>query len=327
MVFFICNHCGESLKKQVVSAHAYRCRRPISVSCMDCLKDFHGQAYDAHTVCISEAEKYAAKGFVAKEKKGAKKQESWVSMVRSITERNSNLSPGVKSVFEIINRTDNIPRKCKPFVNYFQNSFRYLNRKDVEQAWAIIEREVKSEHQTTAQQNAGAAQESAVPTKNGTDDPKTNGVSAQNDVAEKESSLTKQKKRKTEHPSENGHGQVEQQSSKQKKRKTKDTSLNGHEDEAALLANGTDTTMTDQHQDQTGDQEKFHWSDVIRGLLLSKNNQMKLSKLKKKVLKRYQQTTGSSETDDGKFEKKFQKKIAKNSCFVVENDTVRLVEA
>uniref|UniRef100_A0A182T8N4 Uncharacterized protein n=1 Tax=Anopheles maculatus TaxID=74869 RepID=A0A182T8N4_9DIPT len=327
MVFFICNHCGESMKKQVVSNHAYRCRGQINVSCMDCNKDFYGQAYVAHTTCISEEQKYAAKGFVVKEKKGVKKQESWISLVRSIPERNNNLSPGVKSVFKIIVQKDNIPRKCKAFVNFFNNSHKYISTKDVEEAWALIEREVKSENQTPAGQN-GVKTEPSVPTLNGTSDPVKNGE-PQQAVAEKESAATRQKKRKTEDALENDHEQVEpSQTTKQKKRKTKDTSVNGHEDEAALLANetnGADATETEQQQEQNGEQEKFQWSEVIRELLLAKNNQMKLSKLKKKVMKRYQQTTGSSQTGE-KFEKKFQKKIAKNG-FVVENDTVRLVEA
>uniref|UniRef100_A0A182YFI1 Uncharacterized protein n=1 Tax=Anopheles stephensi TaxID=30069 RepID=A0A182YFI1_ANOST len=298
MVFFVCNHCGESMKKQVVATHAFRCRRAINVSCMDCLKDFLGKAYEAHTVCISEEEKYAAKGFVAKEKKNVKKQEGWISLIRSITQRHQNLSPGVMAVFELINRNENVPRKFKPFVNFIRNSSRSLSRNDVEDAWGIIEQEVKRELQTDA--------------------PQQNGVKQGTEQEEEEP--TKQKKRKTENTSENGQELVEEsQPTKQKKRKTK----NGHEEAPGTTANGTNGTEQVQHD---GEQEKFHWSDVIRELLLAKNNEMKLAKLKKKVMKRYQQTTGSLEAD-GKFDRKFQKKIAKNGFVVVENDTVRLVEA
>lgn len=314
------------MKKQVVANHAYRCKRQIDVSCMDCLKDFPGQEYVAHTVCISEAEKYSAKGFVEKEKKGAKKQENWITMVRTIPQRNKNLSSGVKSVFDVINRNENIPRKGKGFINFFYNSHRHIAKRDVEQAWAIIEQELKSEKPTAAQQN-GQNTEPSVPTKNGTSGPVQNGE-VQKPEAETEPTPTKQKKRKTEDTTaENGQEEVEEsrQSTKQKKRqKTKDSPANGHEDDAALLAN--ETSETNGTDATNGEQEKFLWSKVIRELLASKNNQMKLSKLKKKVMKRYQQTTGSSSSDtDGKFEKMFQKKIAKNG-FVVENDTVRLVE-
>ena len=142
MVVFICNKCGESLKKQVVGAHASRCKG-INVSCMDCQKDFTATTYNEHTSCISEAEKYSAKGFVPKVQKGAKKQENWVEMVRSIAQKHKNMSAGVRSVFNFIERTDNIPRKQKGFLNFFQNSCRLVSRQDVEAAWALIEKEFR----------------------------------------------------------------------------------------------------------------------------------------------------------------------------------------
>mmetsp|Transcript_77 Transcript_77/g.176 ORF Transcript_77/g.176 Transcript_77/m.176 type:complete len:80 (-) Transcript_77:91-330(-) len=42
MVFFSCDGCGEMLKKNKVDAHAARCRRCASVSCVDCSVSFWG---------------------------------------------------------------------------------------------------------------------------------------------------------------------------------------------------------------------------------------------------------------------------------------------
>uniref|UniRef100_A0A182MD26 Uncharacterized protein n=1 Tax=Anopheles culicifacies TaxID=139723 RepID=A0A182MD26_9DIPT len=366
MVFFTCNHCGESLKKQVVANHAWHCKRDINVSCMDCMKDFIGQEYDKHTVCISEAEKYSAKGFVPKVNKGVQKQESWISKVRTIAEQNKNLSPGVKNLFEIIKRNDNIPRKFKPFKNFFMNSHRFQNVKDIEAAWALIEQAVKSEVQTPVQSSEQKAN-SDVPSTNGTTDTvtsdKTQNGQQKEDESQKQKKLktkqssendetpqttkkqkkskhvtendleveqpapTKQKKRKTKDTSENGHHEEEPQVTNKKKRKSENPSQNGTENGTAVHAsetNGSDeTNATVEEQKLNGGEEKLNLSEVIRELLISQNNQMKLSKLKKKVMKRYQQATGVE--DVGKFEKKFQKKIAKTG-FVVENDTVRLVE-
>jgi hypothetical protein len=39
MVFFACNSCGSSLKKNQVDKHTFQCRM-TTVSCMDCQKDF-----------------------------------------------------------------------------------------------------------------------------------------------------------------------------------------------------------------------------------------------------------------------------------------------
>uniref|UniRef100_A0A182WC21 Uncharacterized protein n=1 Tax=Anopheles minimus TaxID=112268 RepID=A0A182WC21_9DIPT len=353
MVFFTCNHCGESLKKQIVANHAWRCKRDINVSCMDCMKDFIGQAYDAHTVCISEAEKYSGKGFVPKVNKGAQKHENWISKVRSIAVRNNHLSPGVKNVFEIIKRNDNIPRKCKPFRNFFLNSHRSLYANDVDAAWALIEQEMKSGVQTPVEKS-DQKQKSDVPSTNGTTDPMKNDESQngqqkkaktkqssendetaqpkkqkksknkqkqkpENNLEVEQPQSTKQKKRKTKETSDNGHQEEEPHSTNQKKRKTEDSSQNCNGNGAA---NGTDPE--EEQLIQNGGEEKINLSGIIREFLIARNNQMKLSKLKKKVMKRYQQATGVE--NDGKFEKKFQKKIAKNG-FVVENDTVRLVEA
>ncbi|XP_053665431.1 cell growth-regulating nucleolar protein [Anopheles marshallii] len=364
MVFFICNHCGESLKKQVVSNHGIRCNREINVSCMDCQKDFKGQAYDAHNVCISEAQKYSPKGYIQKVTKGVKKQGDWISKIRSIPEQHKGLSRGVMNVFEIIKRNDNTPRKMKPFMNFFCNSNRGISRNDVETAWNLIAQEIKNDQQTPTQTN-GQEAEPDVPSTNGTSDPKNNGVmqkgtenedapikqkkkkktkqTFENDevpVEKKQKKSknapetspeaeqpqpTKQKKRKTKDAAENDHEEEEPLSSKQKKRKTTDSSQNGNENGKASPGNETNgTDIKAVEQEQNGSGEKFNLSEVIRALLTSQNNEMKLSKLKKKVMKRYQQATG--EEVDGKFEKKFQKKIAKTG-FVVENDSVRLVEA
>lgn len=83
MVFFTCNACGASLKKNQVEKH-YRneCRSCSVLSCMDCGKDFHGDEYAAHTKCITEAEKYQGAMFnkTASDSKGDLKQEAWLEV-------------------------------------------------------------------------------------------------------------------------------------------------------------------------------------------------------------------------------------------------------
>ncbi|XP_035787427.1 cell growth-regulating nucleolar protein-like [Anopheles albimanus] len=303
MVFFICNHCGESLKKQAVEKHGWRCKRELNVSCMDCLKDFPGKEYEAHTSCISEAEKYSGKDYVPKANanKGARKQETWISTIRSITDAKRNLPKGIMSVFEVIQRNDNIPRKAKGFMNFFQNSAKHIRKPDVEAAWALIEEEVNRNKQQQQQQQVNVEPkklvEEAKPTTNGT------AVKRKPEPEDDQPAKKKQKKNK----SANGHA-------------------NGHDDESALLGNvstnGQQEDEQEEKEDSANGSGKFRWNEVIRSVLLSKDNQMKLAKLKKKVLKRYQQFTGDSA--EGKFEKKFGKKISK-AHFVVENDTVRLV--
>ena len=63
MVFFVCEGCNESLKKNAVSAHAARCRSCDAVTCVDCNVTFWGDDFMYHTSCVSEAERYEGSTF------------------------------------------------------------------------------------------------------------------------------------------------------------------------------------------------------------------------------------------------------------------------
>lgn len=45
MVYFVCEGCQETLKKNQVDNHAGRCRNCWAVSCVDCSKVFEGDSY------------------------------------------------------------------------------------------------------------------------------------------------------------------------------------------------------------------------------------------------------------------------------------------
>lgn len=57
MVYFVCNKCQETIRKNKVDEHTMRCH-PSSYSCVDCGKDFSISAARAHNSCITEEEKY-----------------------------------------------------------------------------------------------------------------------------------------------------------------------------------------------------------------------------------------------------------------------------
>ena len=52
MVFFVCEGCNESLKKNQVDKHASRCHNCYAVTCVDCNVTFYGDDFRAHTSCI-----------------------------------------------------------------------------------------------------------------------------------------------------------------------------------------------------------------------------------------------------------------------------------
>lgn len=71
--------------------------------------------------------------------------------------------------------------------------------------------------------------------------------------------------------------------------------------------------------------DKFSWTETIKSMISAKNNEIKLKKLKKKVLKSYYSITGSEVND--KIENKFNKKLNKLKGIVIDNEKVKLIEA
>lgn len=61
MVWFQCEDCGENLKKPKLPNH-FRICSAFKLSCIDCGEMFDQQRVQAHTQCITEAEKYGPKG-------------------------------------------------------------------------------------------------------------------------------------------------------------------------------------------------------------------------------------------------------------------------
>ncbi|KAJ8715607.1 hypothetical protein PYW07_010089 [Mythimna separata] len=141
MVVFTCGHCGESVTKPKVEKHylvACRNRNP-NLSCMDCFKDFHGNEYESHIKCITEEERYSGKGFVAKEKKGEKKQNTWVEMLTSVLDEQKSAPRNVLRIIETITKHNNTPRKKPKFINFVKNVCgQKTNPKDIDQAWDLI---------------------------------------------------------------------------------------------------------------------------------------------------------------------------------------------
>ncbi|CAM0881481.1 unnamed protein product [Alopecurus aequalis] len=61
MVWFQCDDCGADLKKPKLAGHFRSCSA-YKLSCIDCGAVFSQDTVQAHTQCISEAEKYGPKG-------------------------------------------------------------------------------------------------------------------------------------------------------------------------------------------------------------------------------------------------------------------------
>mmetsp|Transcript_20565 Transcript_20565/g.24498 ORF Transcript_20565/g.24498 Transcript_20565/m.24498 type:complete len:280 (-) Transcript_20565:33-872(-) len=171
MVFFSCDGCAEMLKKSSVDAHAMRCRKCESVSCVDCSVSFWGDDYRAHTSCITEAERYEKTVYKGPKKNETNRkltpQERWMAIIReSLDTAPSSLKP----YFEQIVDLDNVPRKEKQFRNFASNSLRVHGRDGdsiLTSIWKHIDgvkqevvlRKAKEDKELKAQQLNEASQE------------------------------------------------------------------------------------------------------------------------------------------------------------------------
>lgn len=145
MVFFVCESCNESLKKNQVSSHANRCKNCAAVTCVDCNVTFWGDDFMKHTSCVSEAERYEGSTFRGVKKadmdasapsSGGKKttkkmnpQDSWMSLIMDVAGEN-DAPPSIKVHLSELAQYSNIPRKEKQFKNFAINSLRGVGRND-----------------------------------------------------------------------------------------------------------------------------------------------------------------------------------------------------
>lgn len=350
MVFFTCNHCGESVKKPSVEKHYNtKCRgAPKSVSCMDCQKDFYGEEFVAHTKCITEAEKYSGKDYVAKESKnsGQKKQDSWMDIIRSILEtKEYNLSSFARTAFQKIQSVDNVPRKKAKFINFASNCMR-MRKDTVEEVWSVLEKELekmknaKAAAVDAAKQNKEAAKP-VVPeivTEKTPEKPveEIKPKSIGDEVETMRVKKSKSKKRKVDKEIQNTIEQDEETEilkmvknkvekeqigatiEPSKKKSKKNSSSNGDESVAKQM----ETNAEQEPTISTTTPDEFQWSLVIMFTIKKYGNSMKLDKLKKKIQKMYlskREWKAFTEKQQSKFDKKFAKHVKKCNLKIEDN--------
>ncbi|EYC10875.1 hypothetical protein Y032_0053g2346 [Ancylostoma ceylanicum] len=177
MVFFACDQCGESLKKNQVEKHSYRCNSK-SYSCIDCQVCFTPYNYQQHVKCITENQKYGSKNYIEKEAKGEVKQNAWCEQVERAVEFVKD--PKLKSLLQNIQGYSNIPRKEAKFINFLTNSCRIRDTTLCKMAWKAIADEAEKLKKEEEAEKAKKAAELQTPSKsdekdeNGNVDPSTN---------------------------------------------------------------------------------------------------------------------------------------------------------
>ncbi|ODN03876.1 Cell growth-regulating nucleolar protein [Orchesella cincta] len=312
MVFFTCDSCGTALKKAQVEQHMYSCGKVVS--CIDCLKEFRGNEFKAHTKCISEEEKYNGPDWKApsSRNKGEKKQMAWVETVNAVLESGKNkLTPSQMGLLKIIAKHDNVPRKKPKFLNFIRNIAKNsFDQYTQEAVFDCLEAEWKSQaekNKPEAPATNGKKDEAAT---NGKDkeDAEENGV--QNGEENGKKKKSKKNKRKLEENEENMDVEV-------KKKKKKKGAENDEEED-----NNADESQTE----ETEVPAEFRWGEIIEEILMAREDKsISLKKLKKKVFSEYYARVGDSKGVKSKEDLSAQlnKKLRKRK-FQVVGETVKL---
>ncbi|KAL4231625.1 hypothetical protein ACF0H5_009205 [Mactra antiquata] len=340
MVVFACGACGESLKKNQVETHYYRkCRNCNVLSCLDCGKDFWGNEYEAHTKCISEEEKYSGKNFVPKPgaNKNEIKQQQWIHQVQEAVDK-CKTNPRLQGILVKLKDHANIPRKKNKFLEETSNK---------------PEAETEDVKQTQNSSNVSEAESHDTDTvKNGVEE----------NIGKMSKRDKKEARRKKMHKAEkkdkvsvsdvcdsNENGVIEKKSKKKKKQKDfeeespesnkKSRKRKRDKDECnddvenvygSAIVNDDDGNGDDDNDENHSAKKKFktkfNWNEVIVEVLQSKGPELKIKKLKKKVLSEYL-AQGCTEKSEEKLWAKFDKKLKKIPEVKVIGDKVKLKNA
>ncbi|CAH1398438.1 unnamed protein product [Nezara viridula] len=151
MVVFTCQHCNASLKRVAVAKHYSKaCRNTPHLTCIDCLKDFHGVDYNSHMTCVTEDERYGDKNFVAK--KTGVKQTEWIDVVHLCAKKNENVK--FKFIFYKLASYQNVPRKKAKFLNFIKSSLPKFSPDIAVEVFQIIDEEfVKQKKKDSQNEN------------------------------------------------------------------------------------------------------------------------------------------------------------------------------
>ncbi|XP_054167210.1 cell growth-regulating nucleolar protein-like [Oppia nitens] len=295
MVFFTCNSCGESLKKIKVIQHLSHCSAK-SISCVDCGKDFTDD-YIHHNQCISEDQKYGGLNYQAKPgtNKGKDKQENWVQKVKSVInemDTNSHL----RGLMQKLVLYDNIPRKRPKFTNFIKNCIHITNESYIQQMWDIFEKVIKSDETTNNNNNNN---------NNNNSNKQMSSPVVEKRVADNEDNQQNSTKRK-KFKKTNG---IQSDDNNNNNEETNEVETNDNEEETEV-------------QPKTKTKIKIN-KLIVEILRETEGNQLKIKKLRKRVLKRYKSLV--EDYDKETVVSKFDKRIHKNKKISINEGLVSLI--
>ncbi|XP_031370354.1 cell growth-regulating nucleolar protein [Apis dorsata] len=363
MVVFTCNNCGETLQKPKVAKHyEFRCHTAPFLTCVDCLKDFRGDQYVAHTKCISEAERYGGKDYVPKAgaNKGERKQQKWIDTVNNILNNETNLSKTERNFLNLLSKHENIPRKKVKFLNFVKSALgQKIPSVVVDSVWNKIEtayknnvQDINSEKQ---QQENGKMSEKInnvqdtsiyqenniienqnnenIDRENQNEDQNKNNLNnSENGIDNDTINNAKKKKLKKRRMSETIQEQEEfvKKKSKQDVEFTKESVSKKKSKDIAVekldeIKKNKNTLLFESSINQCDNiiKKTFNWKNVILDIVKNKG-EISLKKLQKKVISQYMNSCSNIISYE-KACSKFNKKLKKISEIIISDEKVTLI--
>ncbi|XP_020286251.1 cell growth-regulating nucleolar protein [Pseudomyrmex gracilis] len=346
MVVFTCANCGDSVQKPAVAKHyQFKCRSAIFLTCVDCLKDFRGEEYVAHTKCISEAERYGGKDYVPKASanKGERKQQEWLCVVNNLLNGSTELSNAEKNFLNTLSNYENIPRKKAKFLNFIRNAIgSRLNMSVVDSVWDKMETAYKQNQQpikqTQSRQKQSQKQDNGEMTLTQNTNSDTSLANQENvienenneNISKEKNSVIYQNGNNKEYKATD-NGICEKQQKKSKKRRLKPTDVQSEDNQpAAKVSKAFNVKETKDESDNV----PFDWKKIIVDIVQARSK-ISLKKLQSKTIKKYihyistlnentyELTDEEREKTVAKFNKAL-KKLKKTSAVIVSEETVQL---
>ncbi|MBN3286258.1 LYAR protein, partial [Polyodon spathula] len=340
MVFFTCNACGESLKKNQVEKHLNSCRNCRCLSCIDCGKDFCLQprvryfcrfcpGLMAMPLSITDVD---SSQYLAWSLRWRAVSILFCLLLQKIHEamNKPGIAPKVCGILKEVSLYDNVPRKKAKFQNWMKNSLKVFNTALHDQVWEIFSA-ATSNVNTPVTENETSAKEKKKNKRERKEERQKKSKKEKKQLKlesqEEDGENSKTKKHKDD------HGDMEEEAEngerkKKKKNKKKAASVEVMRENGTGNDNRHEAMTSSKKRKHESSEGKFSWKGTIQAVLKqSPEGEISVKKLRKKVLAEYYSVNGE---DNHKSEEKllslFNKKISSNPKFRVLKDKVKLVK-
>jgi len=287
------------------------------LTCIDCLKDFYGDEYKAHNACMSEEQRYSKEGRAGWDpekgqgNKGEKRQNIWMSNLRTILAETQNIDPDVKNIVNTILDHENIPRKKPKFINFIKNIMRNrANVHSIDKTWDLFSQALKPAAQEASQKKAEETNVVAMAEVEESNEVATTEVHSEDSVDGKKKTKKEKKKKKEKVECEDVEMNEDDGTKKKSKKERKKDKLKAMEDENASEESSekentekiskkkkkkmdkekekekgmaedenknrkrkreADETMEVDEDESSAKKSKFDWDEVITSLLMQKD--------------------------------------------------------